>query len=73
MKASIFWMDICQPNTHLVSKLVRRPIYTDDEVSSVQFMAAGHARLFRHHLGIQVYARLPKVSEVGVSTGLVIY
>ena len=57
-------MNISQPNAHLLSKLVRRPVNTDDEVSSAQFMvAAGHTRLIRRGLGIRGYARWPTASE----------
>ena len=51
--------------------MVRRPINTDDKVSSVQFMAARHTRLVRRCLGIRVHARWQIVSETGVA-GLVI-
>ena len=47
------WRDIRHPDAHHVSKLVRRPINTDDEVSTVQVMfATGHAQLNRRNLGI---------------------
>ena len=65
-------MNISLPDAHLLSKLVRRPVNTDDEVSSAQFMAAGHTRLVRSGLGIRGHARWPTVSEDCV-VGLIIH